>query len=364
MSSELRKNVVFIHWGSWGDLYVGAAALREVVKMFPENDLYIVGPEKWTQIIDQETWPTIKGIFATDNGWRGFSYKPASDGTWIKQTFSIGLVEFCKTVKATFNLRTESLRFAWAPWLARVPMRFGSAPMPWAKLLYTHRAPWLGKDPVIHERDRMLQVIEAPDKIGRFAHEWSQTSGLPAMKKPNRANAENLARARFGKYWLINPTSSRREKAWPSEKFAELFKRLQPILRAKEIELRVMGAPWETDWLHEVISERGGNVGEKTTVQPPTIQDALDVLGGAQVLITNTSSVQFLSPGLGVQTITLMGRANPKIWGPLGPRDIVVHGEINRDLDHDIFAQEREAYRSISVERVFRECEKILMSGI
>ena len=354
-----RDSVVFIHRGAWGDLYVSTAALAEAAAAHPKARLYVVGSEKWLQILDPATWPTLQGIVTTENGRVGDLHEGSAPGgrtPWTLVESQISLRRFYARALATYNIRTESLRFAWAPWLARVPRRHGSAPAPWSRFLYTHRAPWLGKDPILHERDRMLQVVEAPDRIGELARKWRTGTGLPRLKAhPDRGRAERLTGAEFGRYWLLNPTSSRREKAWPSEKFRELFAHLARRLAAEGIEVRALGAPTETDWLREILPD--GVDPARAIVQPPDVQSLVDVLAGARALVTNTSSVQFLSPGVGVRTLTLMGRGDPAIWGPLGSEDIVVRGEINPALEADIFAQEREAYRSISLESVLRACE-------
>jgi hypothetical protein len=49
-----------------------------------------------------------------------------------------------------------------------------------------------------------------------------------------------------------------------------------------------------------------------------------------------------------------MGRANPAIWGPLGPHDKVLQGTVPVGASSDIFAQEELAYRMITVDEVFK----------
>jgi ADP-heptose:LPS heptosyltransferase len=181
---------------------------------------------------------------------------------------------------------------------------------------------------------------------------------LPRLKEPDRVTAERLAQAEFGHYWLINPTASRREKAWPVEKFRELSRRLVPLLAGAGLELRILGAPSESEWLRQAVPP-GLDPG-RAIVQPPSARHLLDVLGGARALVTNTSSTQFLAPGLGVRTLTLMGRSRPEIWGPLGPRDLVVRGAIDPALDKEIFRQEELAYQSIPVASVLAACEEML----
>ncbi len=112
----------------------------------------------------------------------------------------------------------------------------------------------------------------------------------------------------------------------------------------------IVGAPNESEWLSQVAGT------EFPIVQPPSLGELIDVVSGANVLITNTSSVQFIAAGTRTPSITLMGRSEPVRWGPVGPQDIVVRGEIPNPRPADLFEEERLAYESISVGRVLEAC--------
>jgi ADP-heptose:LPS heptosyltransferase len=232
--------------------------------------------------------------------------------------------------------------------------------------LYTYASPFFGKDPVMHERDAPLLMLElsdsSPAKYFKFTaanrarlpeilqnsqlvNKWRE-QGLPYAKSPDLSRAEEITGAPPEKYIVVNPTSSRREKAWPAEKFRELLLASRPKLKARGFEVIVVGAPTETDWLREVA----GN--DFRMVQPPSVRDLQDVLSASRGLLTNTSSVQFIAAATGTPTVTLMGRAKPVIWGPVGPHDAIIEGQPPQELAHNIFEQEKEGYRSISVEEV------------
>ncbi len=340
-----RNRTVIIHTGSWGDLYVATAALKEALDRHENLEGYVVGSKFWLQIIQPEVWPSLKGVLVSDNGFSADLYC-FENNKFVLKSEKASLKSFFKTVAVSYNLRTESLRFAWAPWLAGVPERYGSTTAIF-KWLYTQNAPWLGWDPVIHERDRMLQVVEGPSRIGVLAKKW-RPIGLPKLKNFSKENAKKWVQA--DRYWLINPTSSVRGKAWPAEKFRELNQRLLPVLKEKNIALKIIGAPAESEWLREVA------VDTAQIIQTPAIADLMDVVAGSNMLITNTSSIQFLASGFNVPSLTLMGRARPEIWGPLGPKQKIIRGTVDNSFDHDMFLQEKKAYESISVDFVFNKC--------
>src|SRR5690606_35287971 len=154
------------------------------------------------------------------------------------------------------------------PFLAGVRYRFGTCP-PMMKWLYTHWSPWLGKDPIVHERDRHLLILEAPPtKILKFettqknrdqlklnqtgvpgqkpdkylvfhpgqniqtlAYKWRNKS-LPKIldPKPEALKEYNLENK---KYWVVNHTSSRWEKAWSKIKFRDWCAAILPLVKER-----------------------------------------------------------------------------------------------------------------------------------
>jgi ADP-heptose:LPS heptosyltransferase len=154
---------------------------------------------------------------------------------------------------------------------------------------------------------------------------------------------------------LVNPTSSRREKAWPSQKFHELIKSLKASPNLRDVEVKVLGAPSETDWLNEVAR------GEFSIVQPANIGELFRTVAQASMLVTNTSSVQFIAASVATPVVTLMGRARPEIWGPLGPKDLIVRGSEPADVD-SLFEREQMAYESIAVKTVIDAVKRQLQA--
>jgi ADP-heptose:LPS heptosyltransferase len=370
------ESVALVRVGALGDLLVGLAAIHEAHELFPNARATLIGPRLWTEILAPEKYPYIERIVvlekrgATD----GVVYRVES-GAWRKEGESQPLHQILRGTQAFVNFHIDSYRYGFTALRARIPIRIGATPAPMA-WLYTHAAPFFGKDPEVHERDAALLILEAaePSAIKYFRtvernrvnlSEWVGRSnlvakwraeGLPAGKTANLARASELTGCAPHSYVLVNPTSSRREKAWPAEKFRELLLSVRAEFAASGAnanssagsgtEILVLGAPNETDWLREVAGS------EFRIVQPPNIFDLQDVVAGARGLLTNTSSVQFIAAMAKTPAVVLMGRGNPEIWGPLGPRDKVIRGRPPEDLAHDIFKQEEAAYRSIEIAEV------------
>lgn len=367
-NQESWKNLAKVAWlrvGALGDLLVGMASLAEMHEFFPQAQVTVIGPKLWCEILSPEAYPWIECIAVIEKKAQVARLFRVREGRWQSTDEVISLRDLLRSYQAFVNTHIDSYRYGFTAWQARVPVRIGSTPaaMAW---LYTHTSPFFGKDPLIHERDAALLLLNYAEGSGvRFFRsvernrvnlsEWVERSslvqkwrqiGLPRGKTPDLARAQALTGREAASYVLVNPTSSRREKAWPSSQFRELLLRESESFAARGLEILVLGAPNETDWLQEVAGS------EFRIIQPTNIFDLQDVLSGARRLLTNTSSVQFIAAMTQTRTLTLMGRGRPEIWGPLGPHDEVLRGQPPPELLGDIFKQEEAAYRSIEVATV------------
>lgn len=369
------QRVAWIRTGALGDLVVGLAALVETAAFFPNARLTIIGPKLWLGLLTPEQFPFVERIISVErSASRGRVFIAAAAGKWReledRETDISSVLSGCDAV---VNLNFDSFRYGFSALRARVPVRIGSAPGFMARL-YSHSSPFFGKDPVLHERDAALMIIEyaqpgfarllqstasnrarLDDLRGRsrLVEKW-RSRGLPPLWKSDEEQARALTGRAFGSYLLVNPTSSRREKAWPEDKFHAFLQKMKSRFSASGLEAIVIGAPNETDWLQNVAR------GEFKIVQTPSLEKLVHVLAGARALVANTSSMQFLAATAGTPVVTLMGRADPRIWGPVGPRDRIVRGRASPDLAHDIFAQELDAYQSIEVEEVARTVVELI----
>lgn len=358
------QRVGWIRMGALGDLLVGLASLREVIDQWPNAKVSVIGPKLWLEILEPGFWPQIDrvvvierknsaaavyqladGIEHRASGGLGQRWKSASSDKWTLRE------EMGSGYHAIFNTRVDSPREAFPAVWARVPERWGTA-SGLARFVYTHRGTHYGKDPLLHERDVPLLLqdeITDPSFRSKYQVLSTRIANSPRIEKwrqiglpcPRAAPKVNPGRKMF----LVNPTSSRREKAWPSQKFYELLQSLKLLPEFTDVELKVLGAPAETNWLNEVAR------GEFPIVQPSSIGELFTTVAKAVMLLTNTSSVQFIAAATATPVVTLMGRARPEIWGPLGPMDLVVRGTEPLEIE-SLFEREQKAYESIAVEEV------------
>lgn len=359
------QRVGWIRIGALGDLLVGLASLRETLDRWPKAKITVVGSPLWLQIIEPGVWPQIDRIAVVEKrGTDAKIYELKGSAESLRWTALDGESrslrrEFTNGYDVVFNARVDSPRQGFAAFWARVPERWGSAEG-FAEFIYNRRAPHDGKDPLIHERDvPLLLMDEAEPKLGsdpRFfgkslnerieasprIRKWRE-AGLPC---PRRFDSSEIKKSIGSeRYLIINPTSSRREKAWPTASFRELLLRLSENDSIRHVLPIIVGAPTETEWLREVAIDK------HRIFQAKTIGELFDVVSGAELLVTNTSSMQFIAASVGTKTLTLMGRARREIWGPLGPSDRFVLGTEPAGVE-SMFERELKAYESISVKTV------------
>lgn len=385
--SEVSQ-VAWIRVGALGDLLVSLANLKETLEKFPRANVWIFGPKLWLQILEPHLWSRVNGIVVIE-GSCGRLHTPLGRG-WKAEVSNHALGYFFKKCQASINLRVESYRYAWGPFFAGVRFRFGTCP--WAmKWLYTHWSPWLGKDPIIHERDRMLEILEAaptsvlspqPTQKNRDDLKQKQTGefGKKAEKykvfQPNQDKRSLAYKWRYralpqivlanpvelrekwslepNSYWLVNPTSSRWEKAWSKDKFKEFCARIEDLAIEKRKKIVIVGAPNETEWLSYVADQRF------LVVQPSSIRELANVVCLAELLITNTSSVQYIAACTKTPTLTLMGRTFPARWGPLGAKDRFIAGRVPVDFRGNIFEEDYAGYDSITIDEARTSLEGML----
>ncbi|MBK7891463.1 MAG: glycosyltransferase family 9 protein [Bdellovibrionales bacterium] len=341
-----------------GDLLVGLASLVETLEKWPDSKLTVVGSALWTQIIEPGFFPQVDRIAVIEKRADDVRVFEIHDGKWAEVGRSTLKTQY-QDCRIVFNTRVDSPRQGFPAFFAGVAERWGSA-KGLAGFIYNCRARHNGKDPLIHERDVPLLVMDEAEgrvkskglslsealALSPRVKRW-QAKGLPAPLRLKQVVATAVAGATVGAYVLVNPTSSRREKAWPSSRFRELILGLESNVHA---EILVLGSPQETDWLREVATG-GPREREFRIVQPRSIGDLFQVVAGARWLLTNTSSVQFIAAAVQTPVVTLMGRATPEIWGPLGPKDKIVRGVEPREIE-DMFIREQRAYESIEVREV------------
>lgn len=353
-----NTSVVVYHTGALGDLLVATAAIFEIINLFPSAEITIIGSPLWNEIILPLNWPHIKKIITTNKKFDSLKlYKADEQGlNWIYVKEEKSLKNLLAKYTIAIDLRSESLRFAYKALLSKVPYRVGASKNKFAAIFFTHFT-LLNKITIVHERDRYLSILSSLNKgyIEKRTLFW-QKQGLPALKWFPKNKFENNLR----KIILINPTASIREKAWDSSRFRELALKLKDDFS----DIKIIGSPKETEWLMEVAQK------DFQILQPQNIIELVDIVYNSHLLITNTSSMQFIAAGTATPTLTLMGSASPLRWGCLGEgSQCIKNMECVEQIKKFSFSKnkvakenEKIAYNHIQVSMVLEKVNEVLVN--
>lgn len=355
-------NIAIYHTGALGDLLVSMAAIFEAIKLFPNSKFTIIGSPLWKELLLPINWPQINFFieiidknYSKIKLWKSDSVANHWNEIEIKEnSFRKILSKF----DITIDLKSESIRFALMAFFSKVPIRVGANKSKLASFLFTNFS--IRKTNFeIHERDRYLNILLSLNKkyIEERKKYWHKL-GLPNLKynfNNEKSHESNINK----KVILINPTASIREKAWSSQNFRELALKLIN----NENEIKIIGALNETHWLKEVAQN------DFQIIQPNSISHLIDIVKDAKLLITNTSSMQFIAASTHTPTLTIMGTASPERWGPLGEGSLYVKNtEFKKNLPYFYLNKkninkinEFNAYNSISINLVFEAAKKLII---
>lgn len=117
---------------------------------------------------------------------------------------------------------------------------------------------------------------------------------------------------------VLCPIGSYRQKSWTAEGFAELLKEFSP-----RAQCYLIGARKDEAELG-LINQAAGHVG---TVLAGTLSlgELAAFLAQATVLITVDTGPMHIASAVGIPIVALFGPTDPSIWGPRGPKAIVVN---------------------------------------
>ncbi len=332
------QNLLVIKTGALGDLLVSTAALMSLCQHPSIKQVALLGSQLWSEILQPSLWPKLKQIAVLQTNQQIQLYIP-EQAQWVSSGPPQPLFNWERHFNAVANLRYESPRWMWNLWRLRCPVRIGSSPFGFG-FLYTHKAPWLGYNPILHERDRNLQVIQAFTK--------ASPPFLPKLREPdwNHLKCHDLSPR---DYILINPTASQRFKAWPAPRFAELVQWLN-YAHPKAV-VRVIGSSKETAWLKEIAPD-------SQILQPSSLAELFSLVAGARLLVCNASSMHFIACTYETPSLVLMGASDPRQWGPLGPVGHFLRAEPEVNIRDKL--AEIKGFQSLSTQRVQDEVAKLL----
>jgi heptosyltransferase-3 len=165
-----------------------------------------------------------------------------------------------------------------------------------------------------------------------------------------RSAGENLLKEKGLEFarlpvWAVHPGSGGLQKNWPIENFLALAERLRQEKAAAPF--FILG-PVEKEVRPEIralIRGLGFPILEEVT---PTL--LAGALSRSAAYLGNDSGVTHLASCLNLPTLALFGTTDPRLWGPIGRKTVILHSPDG-------------PWQTLTVEAVLRECLGLLASA-
>jgi ADP-heptose:LPS heptosyltransferase len=200
--------------------------------------------------------------------------------------------------------------------------------------------------------------------IRKMGVEIENPTPLIVIAESSRENARRLLAGQGieegEKYCIIHPGTRSLYDQWQFEKFARLA---EIFFRDYGLKVVFSCGPGEEDQVQSAT----------TQIQNTPfafIQTGLQEFGaitqGAKFALCHNGGYMHLASALGTPVIALFGVVNPRVWKPLGERDIVIYKNIEcspcnqQTRKKECFSGDAECKRVISVEDVLASVDKIL----
>ncbi len=186
---------------------------------------------------------------------------------------------------------------------------------------------------------------------------------MPIRSQAEREVEGRLKEAGIGAHLslvAINPAASDLSRRWPTEKFATLIDRLGQL---SGVRVAVVAQAAHRAVTQELVSMVRVSVIDFTGVFD--LSQLASLFKRCRLVVSNDSGPMHLAVAVHTPVIAIFGRnqpgLSPKRWGPLGPRDVIVHKKMDCDpcLAHACTRGFR-CLEAISVDEIFRHAQKIL----
>lgn len=194
------------------------------------------------------------------------------------------------------------------------------------------RVEWLPSFPDL-SRGRSIPLVQR-EGLARLGIPWIQPEGLLFPSDRDRQEAAEVLKkigltgSRTPPLLAVHPGSGSRKKNWPLENFLSLAGRLQ---REKGFQPFFMLGPVE----EEIRPGSAGLIGGRgfPVIRGIPLTVLAGVLSRAAAYLGNNSGITHLASSLNLPTLALYGPTDPRLWGPVGRKTVIVRAEGPAPLD-------------------------------
>jgi len=337
-----RAKILLIKLRSIGDVVYNTAVYAPLKKTFPDSHLTVlVEKPSYGLVCDH---PDVDEVLCFEKG-----------SLWKQAQFYSRLILEGYDVAIDMH---EGTRGSVMCFLTRAPMRMGNK---FAKrsFLYSTKIDFSDLEPKFPV-DYQVALIK---KIGVSFDQVTPSVHIPdhARQKAVGFLAERGIK-NGGEYCVIHSGTKKVYDQWQYEKFARLVENIPDKYGLKVVLTCGPGEEWQAESVIKLVRGR----------QIKYLQTGLQELGaitqGAKFAICHNGGYMHMASALGTPVVALFGVVNPRVWKPLGPRDMVIYKNIEcspcnkQTRKSECYEGDAECKRMIAEEDVLEAVERILNS--
>jgi lipopolysaccharide heptosyltransferase I len=342
--AKQMKNILIIKPSSLGDIVLALPALSALRKSFPKAKIsWFIRPE-FAPLLKNH--PHLTDVILFDRKFLGKAwYHPRAFGSLISLIWRLNRSKF----DTIFDLQ-GLFRTAAFSWLSGCKRRFGMAGAgEFGHIFYTHKIAQ-DKDS-IHLVDYYLKIVRstgASNTDVQFVLPVD-SDAEDAVKKLLKTNGIN------DNYAVFVPTSARRDKCWPAERFAALANKV-----SKQFGLSIIatGAASEKDAVEELRSK--ASVPIANFAGATSISELVALLKNAKLVVSNDTGPGHIAVALGVPVVLIFGPTNPARVHPYNRPECAVAVEPDgRGFKADSY-DPKHSIKAITLDEVYQKvCEQL-----
>jgi heptosyltransferase I len=338
------KNILIIKPSSLGDIVLALPALSALRKSFPDSKISWLIRPKFAPLLKNH--PDLNEVILFDRKFLGKAlFNPREFAALVSLIWRLNRSRF----DAVFDLQ-GLFRTAAFSWLSGCKRRFGMAGAgEFAHLFYTHKVPQ--DKSCIHLVDYYLKIVQqagASVTNVRFVLPVAPAAE-GAVRKLMETNCIN------SDYAVFVPTSARKDKCWPAERFAALADRV-----SKKFHLSIIatGAASEKNAVERLKTKASSPIANFAGAT--CISELVALLNGAKLVVSNDTGPGHIAAALGVPVVLIFGPTNPARVHPYNrPQCAVAVEPDGRGFKADSYDPKHDI-KAVTVDEVYKKvCEQL-----
>ncbi len=337
-----RAKILLIKLRSIGDVVYNTAVYAPLKKTFPDSHLTVLVEKPSYGLVCYH--PDVDEVLCFEKG-----------SLWKQAQFYSRLILEGYDVAIDMH---EGTRGSVMCFLTRAPMRMGNK---FAKrsFLYSTKIDFSDlepKFPVDYQVALIKKIGVSFDQVTPSVHipDHARQKAVGFLAEHGIKNGEE--------YCVIHSGTKKVYDQWQYEKFARLVENIPDKYGLKVVLTCGPGEEWQAESVIKLVRGR----------QIKYLQTGLQELGaitqGAKFAICHNGGYMHMASALGTPVVALFGVVNPRVWKPLGPRDMVIYKNIEcspcnkQTRKSECYEGDAECKRVIAEEDVLEAVERILNS--